>query len=53
MQDDERMDKPSTPLKPKGKPGPPTILDVQQKYTAVEGIVIDSYFIMFERCSLS
>lgn len=38
MQDEERsMDKPSTPLKPIGEPGPPSIVDVQLKYTAVEG----------------
>lgn len=37
VQDDEKMDKPSTPLRPIGQPGPPSIVDVQQKYTAVEG----------------
>ncbi|KAK7065507.1 Immunoglobulin like [Halocaridina rubra] len=36
VQDDEKMDKPSSPLRVIGKPGPPVIVDVQQKYTAVE-----------------
>jgi len=34
------MDKPSTPLKPIGAPGPPSIVDVQLKYNAVEGKVL-------------
>lgn len=34
---EERIDKPSTPLKPIGNPGPPAIVDVQENYTAVEG----------------
>ena len=38
VQDDELMDKASTPLRAVGPPGtPPSIVDVQQKYTAVEG----------------
>ncbi|MPC14065.1 hypothetical protein E2C01_006818 [Portunus trituberculatus] len=36
MQDDEKMDKPSTPLKKRGAGAAPVIVDVQQKYTAVE-----------------
>lgn len=34
---EEKIDKPSTPLKPSGAAGPPKIF-VDQKYTAVEGI---------------
>nr|CAD7193696.1 unnamed protein product [Timema douglasi] len=36
---DDRIDKPSTPLKPIGEPGPPVIVDVQESYTAVEDAV--------------
>lgn len=35
----EMIDKPSTPLKPIGAEGPPAIVDVQENYSAVEGIM--------------
>lgn len=31
------IDKPSTPLKPIGNPGPPAIVDIQENYQAIEG----------------
>merc|ERR1739838_177399 len=34
--DDQRMEAASTPLRPIGDQGPPVIVDVQLKYTAVE-----------------
>lgn len=36
----EMIDKPSTPLKDVGSPGPPAIVDVQESYSAVEGLLI-------------
>ncbi|KAL1129846.1 hypothetical protein AAG570_012790 [Ranatra chinensis] len=33
---EDKIDKPSTPLKDVGAPGPPAIVDVQENYTAVE-----------------
>ena len=33
----EMIDKPSTPLKPVGAPGPPSVVDIQESYSAVEG----------------
>lgn len=34
---EEKIDKPSTPLKDIGPSGPPAIVDVQESYSAVEG----------------
>lgn len=34
---EERIDKPSTPLKPVGDAGPPAIVDIAENYSAVEG----------------
>lgn len=34
---EEKIEKPSTPLKAVGPPGPPAIVDVQESYSAVEG----------------
>lgn len=31
------IDKPSTPLRPVGDGGPPSIVDIQESYSAVEG----------------
>lgn len=33
---EEKIDKPSTPLKDFGAPGPPIIVDVQESYSAIE-----------------
>ncbi|KAK2728044.1 hypothetical protein QYM36_008501, partial [Artemia franciscana] len=33
---EEKIDKPSTPLRPVGQPGPPSIVDIQENYSAVE-----------------
>jgi hypothetical protein len=32
-----RLEKPSVPLKATGDPGPPRIVEIQEKYSAVEG----------------
>lgn len=57
---EEKIEKPSTPLKPVGPPGPPAIVDVQESYSAVEGLYfnfscikvyesqVDSYLLGFE-----
>lgn len=34
---EELINKPSTPLKDIGAPGPPAIVDIQESYQAVEG----------------
>ena len=34
---ERRLDKPSVPLKAIGDPGPPKIVEIQEKYGAVEG----------------
>ena len=34
---ERRLDKPSVPLKAIGEPGPPKIVEIQEKYGAVEG----------------
>lgn len=33
---EEKIDKPSTPLKDFGAPGPPVIVDVAESYSAIE-----------------
>lgn len=33
---EEKIDKPSTPLKDMGTPGPPSIVDVAESYSAIE-----------------
>lgn len=33
---EEKIDKPSTPLKDLGAPGPPVIVDVAESYSAIE-----------------
>lgn len=37
---EEKIEKPCTPLKAVGPPGPPVIVDVQESYSAVEGTFI-------------
>ena len=37
------MEKPSVPLKATGDPGPPKIVEVQEKYSAVEGNFTGKY----------
>ena len=34
---EDLINKPSTPLRAVGEPGPPTIVDIQDSYTVVEG----------------
>ena len=41
---ERRLDKPSVPLKAIGDPGPPKIVEIQEKYGAVEGMYIKIYF---------
>lgn len=36
---EDKINQPSTPLKDVGDGGPPAIVDVQESYTAVEGII--------------
>lgn len=36
---EDLINKPSVPLKSIGNEGPPIIVDVQEKYTAVEGLL--------------
>lgn len=36
---EQLIEKASTPLRPVGDPGPPAIVDVQESYSAVEGIM--------------
>ena len=43
---ERRLDKPSVPLKAIGDPGPPKIVEIQEKYGAVEGMYIKLYFMI-------
>ena len=43
---ERRLDKPSVPLKAIGDPGPPKIVEIQEKYGAVEGMYIKIYFMI-------
>ena len=36
---EDRINQPSTPLKNIGNPGPPSIVDFQENYSAVEGFL--------------
>ena len=36
-----RLEMPSVPLKATGEPGPPRIVEIQEKYSAVEGENLD------------
>lgn len=40
---EDKINQPSTPLKDIGTPGPPSIVDVQESYSAVEGTVLRCY----------
>lgn len=35
---EDKINQPSTPLRDIGEPGPPQIVDVQESYSAVEGL---------------
>ena len=34
---ERRLEKPSVPLMAKGPPGPPKIVEIEKKYSAIEG----------------
>jgi len=34
---EKRLEKPSVPLQARGDPGPPKIVEVEEKYSAIEG----------------
>ena len=34
---EKRLEKPSVPLAAKGPPGPPKIVEIEKKYSAIEG----------------
>lgn len=34
---ERRLEKPSVPLTAKGPPGPPKIVEIEKKYSAIEG----------------
>lgn len=36
---EDKINQPSTPLRDIGDPGPPQIVDVQESYSAVEGLL--------------
>ena len=40
---ERRLDKPSVPLKAIGEPGPPRIVEIQEKYGAVEGEIENNW----------
>lgn len=40
---EDRINQPSTPLKPCGDGGPPSIVDVAESYSAVEGNFIQTF----------
>jgi hypothetical protein len=35
---EKRLEKPSVPLMAKGPPGPPKIVEIEKKYSAIEGL---------------
>ena len=37
------LEKPSVPLQAKGPPGPPRIVEIEEKYSAIEGKTIPRY----------
>lgn len=54
---EDRINQPSTPLRDIGDKGPPQIVDVQESYTAVEGLFVkllyrNTYFIVLILISL-
>ena len=36
---EKRLEKPSVPLMAKGPPGPPKIVEIEKKYSAIEGAI--------------
>lgn len=38
---EDLINKPSTPLRAIGDGGPPAIVDIQESYSAVEGLILD------------
>jgi hypothetical protein len=37
---EKRLEKPSVPLMAKGPPGPPKIVEIEEKYSAIEGKLV-------------
>ena len=44
---EKRLEKPSVPLLAKGPPGPPKIVEIEKKYSAIEGTLTKEAFIGF------
>lgn len=45
---EDKINQPSTPLRDIGDSGPPQIVDVQESYTAVEGMCIYVYCFSYQ-----
>ena len=43
---EKRLERPSVPLMAKGPPGPPRIVEIEKKYSAIEGTDLFSIFLM-------
>lgn len=41
---EDKINQPSTPLRDIGEAGPPQIVDVQESYSAVEGLFLNIYY---------
>ena len=44
---EKRLEKPSVPLLAKGPPGPPKIVEIEKKYSAIEGTLTKEAFTGF------
>ena len=44
---EKRLEKPSVPLLAKGPPGPPKIVEIEKKYSAIEGTLTKEAFLGF------
>ena len=48
---EKRLEQPSVPLVAKGPPGPPKIVEIEKKYSAIEGSIFFKKHILFLRIS--
>ena len=46
---EKRLEQPSVPLVAKGPPGPPKIVEIEKKYSAIEGSILFTLHIAMER----
>ena len=44
---EKRLEQPSVPLVAKGPPGPPKIVEIEKKYSAIEGSIFFKKHILF------